>query len=75
MVIGKDRLTFYIHNITVGDKSFKNIPGLFDVICSKDPTSFIPLEHNFYKQILEMTGIHIDSNWDIKNKSSRTDGE
>lgn len=48
------------------------MPDLYELIFSKDPCNFTPLDQQLYKQIMEILGVHRDSRGYLKNQASKT---
>lgn len=70
--LGNVKVEFNKDNIVVGDKSFEYTTGLYELIFSKDPRHFSAIDHQFYKEILELSGVHRDSRGYLKNQASKT---
>ena len=58
--LGHKNLRFEDQYIGVDNVDFKSTLGLLELLFSKNPRNYTPLDHQMYKQMLEISSIHRD---------------
>lgn len=70
--LGNKELKFDGQNISLTDAKFKGTSGLYSLLFAKNPKDFTPEDHQNYKQMLELTGVHRNRRGHLKHQSCPT---
>lgn len=70
-MLGNVDVEFDNENIIIGSKTFKSTPGLQRLIFYKNPCDFTILDHQNYKQILELSNVHRNSRGYLRSLANK----